>query len=172
VRQIDAAETTHAREIEALAGLANPQAPAVVALRSRILARFTELEAERATTNQQLAALTGQDHDQHDPSLLGELPLLPSGTLGDVPPRLLAQLFQALDLQILYNRREDQITCRAVLTGTTAAQITALLATLRDDSHNTSRDTLTTTADEAEREVPIQYTGLIESPHRSWSATA
>ncbi|HEV2450613.1 MAG TPA: recombinase family protein [Streptosporangiaceae bacterium] len=165
LRQIDAAETAHAREIEALADLADPQAPAVVALRSRILARFTELEAERATINEQLAALTGQEQDQHDPSLLGELPLLPAGTLAGVPPRLLAPLFQALDLQILYNRREDQVTCRAVLTDTTAAQITALLATLRDDSDSTSRDTLTT--DEAECGVSIQCTGLVETPHRS-----
>ena len=47
VLQIDAAENAHAREIESLAHLDDPHATAVTALRTRVLARFTELEDER-----------------------------------------------------------------------------------------------------------------------------
>ena len=49
LRQIDAAENAHAREIEQLAHLDNPNAAAITALRTRIISRFTELEQERAT---------------------------------------------------------------------------------------------------------------------------
>jgi hypothetical protein len=55
LHQIDAAENAHALEIEALARLDDPRAPAVTALRSCVLARFTELEDERAASNTQLA---------------------------------------------------------------------------------------------------------------------
>ena len=61
LRKIDAAENAHAREIETLAHLDNPHAPAVTALRSRVLARFTELEDERTTINTQLASLAKTD---------------------------------------------------------------------------------------------------------------
>src|SRR5262249_58147429 len=45
LRKIDAAETAHAREIEHLASL--PQdAPALTALRTRIIERFSDLETE------------------------------------------------------------------------------------------------------------------------------
>jgi len=51
--QIDAAENAHAREIEALVTTA-ATATAITALRTRIIARFIELEEERATINTQL----------------------------------------------------------------------------------------------------------------------
>jgi len=50
LRQIDTIEDAHIREIQTLAGL-DPHAPAVAAMRSRHLARFTELEDERAQIN-------------------------------------------------------------------------------------------------------------------------
>jgi Recombinase/Resolvase, N terminal domain len=84
--QIDAAENAHAREIETLAHLGNPQAPAVIALRSRTLARFTELEDERAHIKQQLHTLARQDEDpQQDPTLLDILPRLDPATLATAP---------------------------------------------------------------------------------------
>ena len=57
LRQIEAAENAHAREIEALAGETTAAPAAVTALRSRILARFTELETERAAIGAQLTKL-------------------------------------------------------------------------------------------------------------------
>jgi site-specific DNA recombinase len=57
LRQIEAAENAHAREIEALAGETTAAPAAVTALRSRILARFTELENERAAIGAQLTKL-------------------------------------------------------------------------------------------------------------------
>jgi hypothetical protein len=56
LKKIDAAENAHAREIENLATL--PQnSPAITALRSRIIQRFGELEAERTQINDRLTAL-------------------------------------------------------------------------------------------------------------------
>jgi site-specific DNA recombinase len=90
LRKIAAAEHAHAREIEALASL--PQdSPAVTALRTRIIEQFGELEADRATINQQLAALTQAPAFLQDPSLLDRLPTL-AGILTDAPQRLQAQL--------------------------------------------------------------------------------
>jgi site-specific DNA recombinase len=67
LRKIDAAENAHAREIESLAHLDDPSAPAVTALRSRVLARFTELEDERAQIGTQLADLAKTDPDLETP---------------------------------------------------------------------------------------------------------
>jgi hypothetical protein len=101
LRQIDAAENAHAREIESLAHLDNPHAPAVTALWSRVLARFTELEDERTTINTQLADLAKTATGPGDPALLDALPML-GDLLADAPPRLQQQLNEAFDLQTLY----------------------------------------------------------------------
>ena len=76
LRKIDAAENVHAREIESLAHLDDPHVPAVTALRSRVLARFTELEDERTAISTQLADLAKTDAGPGDPALLDALPLL------------------------------------------------------------------------------------------------
>ena len=69
LRKIDAAENAHAREIENLAAL--PQdSPAITALRSRIIARFTELETERTEINDRLTALDRARGHQDEPGLL------------------------------------------------------------------------------------------------------
>jgi site-specific DNA recombinase len=60
LRQIDTAENAHAREIEALAHDATSQA--VTALRTRILARFTELEDERTQISAQCFASEFLNH--------------------------------------------------------------------------------------------------------------
>jgi hypothetical protein len=56
LHQIDTAENAHAREIEAL-GNQEGNAAAITALRTRIIARFTELETERTAINDQLTEL-------------------------------------------------------------------------------------------------------------------
>jgi hypothetical protein len=60
----------------AVYAILRPAAPAVTALRSHVLARFTELEDERAAINTQLADLTKTDPGPGDPALLDALPLL------------------------------------------------------------------------------------------------
>ena len=76
LRQIDAAENAHAREIESPARLDDPRAAAVTALRFRVLARFTELEDQRTAINTQLADLAKTSTSPGDPGLLNTLPLL------------------------------------------------------------------------------------------------
>jgi site-specific DNA recombinase len=80
LRKIDAAENAHAREIETLAHLDNPHAPAVTALRSRTLARFTELEDERTQINTELADLAKTGPGPGDPALLDALPSSQTGS--------------------------------------------------------------------------------------------
>jgi hypothetical protein len=104
LRHIDTAENAQAREIETLAHLDNPHAPALIALRSRIVARFAELEDERATITKQLADLDKTARQADDPSLLDQLPMLGDILADDVSPRLHQQLYQAFDLQLLYKK--------------------------------------------------------------------
>ncbi len=59
LKQIDATEDAHVREVQALAGM-DPNSPAVTAMRTRHLKRFTELEAEREDISRTLAALARQ----------------------------------------------------------------------------------------------------------------
>jgi hypothetical protein len=127
LRKIDAAENAHAREIEALASL--PQdAPAVTALRTRIIERFSELEADRAQINKQLATLAKAPAFLEDPTLLDALPTL-AGILTDAPQRLQAQLFQALDLQLIYKKDTHQVTIYATLTPATPHTLAAIINT-------------------------------------------
>ncbi|HEV2371845.1 MAG TPA: recombinase family protein [Streptosporangiaceae bacterium] len=125
LRQIDAAEKAHTREIEALTTADTP-APALVAWRTRIIERFTELEAERASLNDQLAALDRQAGHDNDPSLLDALPLLSAG-LPHLPRRLQAQLFAAFGLELVYNKEDHQVTIYATITPSTPAALTALI---------------------------------------------
>jgi hypothetical protein len=127
LRKIDASENAHAREIEHLANL--PQdSPAVTALRTRIITRFGELEAERAEITKQLEALTRAPDFLQDPTLLDGLPVL-AGILTDAPHRLQAQLFQALDLQLIYKKDTHQVTIYATLTPATPDALAAIIAT-------------------------------------------
>jgi site-specific DNA recombinase len=125
LRKIDAAENAYAREIETLATL--PQhSPAVTALRTRIIERFTELEADRTVINQQLTALTKAPAFLEDPTLLDHLPTL-GGILTDAPQRLQAQLFAALDLQLVYKKDTHQVTIYATITPATPYALAAII---------------------------------------------
>jgi hypothetical protein len=127
LRKIDASENAYAREIETLASL--PQnSPAVTALRTRIIERFTELEADRTAINQQLAALTKAPAFLEDPGLLDALPTL-GGILTDAPQRLQAQLFAALDLQLIYKKDTHQVTIYATITPATPYALAAIIDT-------------------------------------------
>jgi hypothetical protein len=127
LRQIDTAENAHAREIETLAHLTDPHAPALTALRSRILARFTELENERTQISTQLTGLDKTGPKAGDPTLLDRLPLL-GDILADAPPRLLQQLCQAFDLQILYKKNMHQVSISITITDSTPHAVAAIIA--------------------------------------------
>jgi hypothetical protein len=100
--------------------------PAVTALRTRIIERFTELEADRTAINQQLTALTKAPAFLEDPALLDALPTL-GGILADAPQRLQAQLFAALDLQLIYKKDTHQVTIYATITPATPYALAAII---------------------------------------------
>jgi hypothetical protein len=136
LRQIDTAENAHAREIEALTHDTTPaDSRAVTALRSRILARFTELENERTTIDTQLAELATAAPATAYPELLDALPML-GDILENAPTRLWQQLLAALDIQALYNKNLHQVTVHATITDTTAQAVAAITADA--DDHPTS----------------------------------
>jgi site-specific DNA recombinase len=140
LRQIDAAENAHAREIEALThDSADADSRAVTALRSRILARFTELEDERATIDTQLAGLAAAAPAAADPALLDNLPIL-GDILADAPVRLWQQLLAALDIQALYNKNLHQVTIHATITDATPRTVAAIINDA-DDHPTTTRPT-------------------------------
>jgi site-specific DNA recombinase len=124
--RIDAAENAHAREIEALADLPAGSA-AVTALRTRLIARFTELEDQRAHIQRQLTALDSTPVVTQDPALLDALPLL-GDILTTAPARLQQQLYQAFDLQILYDSGKHQVSIHAVITPSTPRTLAAILS--------------------------------------------
>jgi site-specific DNA recombinase len=126
LRQIDAAENAHAREIETLAHLDDPHAPAVTALRSRVLARFTELEDERTAINTQLADLAKTDTGPGDAALLDALPQL-GDLLADASARLQQQLYEAFDLQALYKKNMHQVTMHVTITDSTPRAVAAII---------------------------------------------
>ena len=136
LRQIDAAENAHAREIETLASH-DPTDPAVTALRSRILARFTELENERADINTQLADLAKTDPSPGDPALLDALPLL-GDLLADAPARLQQQLYDAFDLQALYKKNMHQVTIHVTITDSTPRAVAAIINDAGDHPGHTT----------------------------------
>jgi hypothetical protein len=127
LRKIDAAETAHAREIENLATL--PQdSPAITALRSRIIERFTELETERTEINERLTALDRDTGHQAEPGLLDALPML-GDALADLPASIQARLFAAFGLELIYNKQDHQVTIYATITPTTPQALADIIAT-------------------------------------------
>ena len=127
LRQIDTAENAQAREIETLAHLDDPHAPALTALRSRILARFTELEDERTHIARQLADLSKIEPEAGDPALLDLLPIL-GDILAGAPLRLQQQLFQAFDLQVLYKKNMHQVSLSVTITDSTPQAVAAIIS--------------------------------------------
>ncbi|HEX6858452.1 MAG TPA: hypothetical protein VF204_24400, partial [Streptosporangiaceae bacterium] len=117
LEQIEAAETAHAREIEALAAETTAAPAAVTALRSRILARFTELEDERASITAQLTQLDHYCQPAPDLDLLDQLPVI-GDLLADLPAPLHAQAYEVLSLELVYSH-DRQALLRATITTST-----------------------------------------------------
>ena len=126
LKKIDAAENAHAREIENLATLPQGSA-AITALRGRIIARFTELETERAEINDRLTALDRATGQRDEPALLDKLPIL-GDILADAPPSAQARLFSAVGLELIYNKQDHQVTIYATITPSTPHALAAIIA--------------------------------------------
>lgn len=103
-------------------------APRRAAMRSRHLARFTELETEKDDINGKLAALAKQTSDQGgNPALLDTLPML-GDVLPRLPRRIRQKLLDAFDIQALYSKPKQQVTFWATITPSTPATLAAIIA--------------------------------------------
>jgi site-specific DNA recombinase len=80
--------------------------------------RRAEIKAERAKLAAELETLEEQVNDQHNPDLLH---LLPVGAcdLDALPEDLARKLFEALRLEIHYNKTDNTAVCRITLSGET-----------------------------------------------------
>jgi hypothetical protein len=123
-------------------------------MRTRIRVRFSDLHAEREQLNTQLAALAAARPKAADTTLLDELPLAGDILLG-LPPDLKTRLFEAFDLQILWNKPGRQATVFAEITDATLKALPAILNPDLDGYDDTSEDRQ---GDTASRE------GLFEAP--------
>ncbi|GAA1814995.1 recombinase family protein [Planosporangium flavigriseum] len=99
--------------------------PADRAFRDRLRGRFDALEAERADKTAQLEALEAASHvePEQDIKLLDGLPLLPHLNITEAPERTQRKLYDALQLQIHYDR-PDQARFRIALTDDTVEMLT------------------------------------------------
>jgi site-specific DNA recombinase len=139
LRQIDAAEDAHAREIEALTHADAPPA-AITALRSRLIARFTELEEERAAIGAQLTTLAADHGQDQSPELLDQLPVITRRLGDDTPLSYEHGLFDAFGIQFLYRPHLRQVTIFATITDTTPQAIAALAAISENPCGDTPLD--------------------------------
>ena len=126
LRHIEAAENAYAREIGALAGETTASPAAVTALRSRILARFTELEAERAAITTQLTRLKASRESAPDTDLLDRLPVV-GDLMTHAPDRVYSLLYEAFGIELLYRHDLRQVTIHAAITISTPAALTAII---------------------------------------------
>jgi site-specific DNA recombinase len=128
------AQDAHARELLALATTsADPRA--IEAMRTRTLDALTTLQHDRAALTTQLDQLTAPSADDGpgNAALLDQLPAL-AGRLADAPPRLIAQLLDALNINAVYNKTRNRAVIYATITPATPRALTALAA----DSHPTT----------------------------------
>jgi hypothetical protein len=110
---------------------ADPDDTAAQALRARIYAHFTDLHHDHEAAKEQLQELDRQAPPAFDLDLIDDLPLLPS-RVHELPERIQAEIFAALDIQILWNAPIRQATFVATITDTTRGTIDHLL-TLGDN---------------------------------------
>jgi hypothetical protein len=100
----------------------DPANTAAQALRARIHAHFTELHHELEAKKTQRKTLTQQSPPAADIDLIDLLPTLP-GRIYELPEPIQADIFAALDIQILWNAPMRQATYIATIPGV----VTALL---------------------------------------------
>ncbi len=128
--RIDLAQRSQITQIETLP--ADPANHAAQAMRARCYERFAELHHERETAQAQLAALGETRARDDDASLLDVLPILAGRA--DLRPELIqAALYQAFDIQALYNTDTNQVTLRATITSSTPQAVASILALAGND---------------------------------------
>ena len=112
--------------------------PAITALRTRILARFTTLETERTAINTRLTAISPQPRRQHPTRpYWTRLPHL-TGLLDHAPAELQQKLYKIFRTKITYHPRNQHITFTATIsTGTTRA-LTTLTSNQTTDTPGTT----------------------------------
>jgi site-specific DNA recombinase len=135
LKRIETAQSSCILELEELP--ADPADTAAAAMRARIRARFAQLHADREQLETQLAALAKTTPRAADPALLGQLPM-PGDILPGLTPELKADLFQAFDLQVLWNKPGQQATVFAEITEATLKALPGILDPSRDGYDDTA----------------------------------
>ena len=152
LKQIETGQNSWILELEQLP--ADPADTAAAAMRTRIRARFTELHTEREQLETQLAALAQTSPQAADLTLLDQLPLA-GDILPGLDPDLKARLYQAFDLQVLWNKPGRQATVFAEITEATLRALPGIL--------NPGQDGYDDTTDNIPGE-PATVEDLFESP--------
>jgi hypothetical protein len=135
LNRIETAQNSCILELEQLP--ADPADTASAAMRTRIRARFADLHAERQQLGTQLDALAQVTPKAADTTLLDELPLA-GDILPCLDPALKAALFDAFDLQILWNKTGGQATVHVEITQATLQALPGILNPGRDGYHDNS----------------------------------
>ena len=144
IRQLDTAQNAQILSLEQLSP--DPADTAAAAMRAGITDRFAELHHERAQAQAQLDALAAEAPKAADPALLDQLPLA-GDILPGLDPAIKARLFDAFDLQILWNKPGRQATVHAEITEATLRALPALLNPGQDGYDDTAGATPGETAD-------------------------
>ena len=144
IRQLDTAQNAQILSLEQLSP--DPADTAAAAMRARITDRFAELHHEREQAQAQLDALAAEAPKAADPALLDQLPLA-GDILPGLDPAIKARLFDAFDLQILWNKPGRQATVHAEITEATLRALPALLNPGQDGYDDTAGATPGETAD-------------------------
>ncbi len=152
----------------------DPANTAAQAMRARCYERFAELQAERETTQAQLADLDHTPARDDDTTLLDDIPLLARST--DLnPERIQAALYQAFDIQALYKPGMDQVTIFATITTSTPQAVAALIADAGNDPASATPDPAPATPASPHRPPAAPPFTLwhnplfVTEPPRSWS---
>jgi site-specific DNA recombinase len=124
LKRIETAQDSCILELEQLP--ADPDDTASAAMRTRIRARFADLHTEREQLGTQLQALAQVTPKAADTTLLAELPLA-GDILPGLDPALKAALFDAFDLQILWNKTGQQATVHVEITEATLQALPGIL---------------------------------------------
>jgi site-specific DNA recombinase len=124
LRQLESAQNAQILALEQLPG--DPADTAAAAMRARITARFAELHHDHQETKAQLDALAAVTPRAADTTLLDQLPLA-GDILPGLPPDLKTRLFDAFDLQILWNKPGQQATVFAEITEATLRALPGIL---------------------------------------------
>ena len=125
-----------AKKAQILAQEQLPPDDAADEMRARIFERYAELRAEGQQLQARLDTLDATTPRAADTTLLDELPLL-GDILPGLPPRLKAELFDAFDLCIWWNKQGGQATLRAELTEATLQALPFLIDPSHDGYHDT-----------------------------------